>query len=86
MRCVQWLGRLDRPEPELAAVPRRQRSGGAGRLAGLPGIRIPCGFLRSGLPIGLQILGEPFEEAKLLRIARMFEKVTSLHMRRPDVV
>jgi aspartyl-tRNA(Asn)/glutamyl-tRNA(Gln) amidotransferase subunit A len=55
-------------------------------LAGLPGISIPCGFTRSGLPIGLQILGAPFAEDKLLRIARMFEKVTSWHTRRPNFV
>src|SRR6185312_2514698 len=45
-------------------------------LAGLPGISIPCGFTRSGLPIGLQILAAPFEEEKLLRVARMHEQAT----------
>jgi aspartyl-tRNA(Asn)/glutamyl-tRNA(Gln) amidotransferase subunit A len=51
-------------------------------LAGLPGISIPCGFTNGGLPIGLQILGAPFEEEKLLRIARMHEKATDWHTRR----
>jgi len=52
-------------------------------LAGIPGISIPCGFTRSGLPIGLQILGAPFEENKLLRIARMHEQATDWHTRQP---
>jgi aspartyl-tRNA(Asn)/glutamyl-tRNA(Gln) amidotransferase subunit A len=54
-------------------------------LAGLPGISIPCGFTKAGLPIGLQILAASFEEEKLLRIARMFERVTDWHTRRPKL-
>jgi aspartyl-tRNA(Asn)/glutamyl-tRNA(Gln) amidotransferase subunit A len=54
-------------------------------LAGLPGISIPCGFTRAGLPIGLQILAAPFEEEKLLRVARMYERTTDWHTRRPKV-
>jgi aspartyl-tRNA(Asn)/glutamyl-tRNA(Gln) amidotransferase subunit A len=54
-------------------------------LAGLPGISIPCGFTKTGLPIGLQILAAPFEEEKLLRIARMFERATDWHTRRPKL-
>jgi aspartyl-tRNA(Asn)/glutamyl-tRNA(Gln) amidotransferase subunit A len=52
-------------------------------LAGLPGISIPCGFTKMGLPIGLQILAAPFEEEKLLRISRMFERATDWHTWRP---
>jgi aspartyl-tRNA(Asn)/glutamyl-tRNA(Gln) amidotransferase subunit A len=51
-------------------------------LAGLPGISIPCGFTKAGLPIGLQILAAPFEEDKLLRIARIYEAATQWHTRR----
>jgi aspartyl-tRNA(Asn)/glutamyl-tRNA(Gln) amidotransferase subunit A len=54
-------------------------------LAGLPGISIPCGFTKAGLPIGLQILAAPFEEEKLLRIARMHERATDWHTRRPGL-
>jgi aspartyl-tRNA(Asn)/glutamyl-tRNA(Gln) amidotransferase subunit A len=53
-------------------------------LAGLPGISIPCGFTKAGLPIGLQILAAPFEEEKLLRVARMYEQATDWHTRRPQ--
>ena len=52
-------------------------------LAGLPGVSIPCGFTKAGLPIGLQILAPPFAEEKLLRVARMYERATDWHTRRP---
>jgi aspartyl-tRNA(Asn)/glutamyl-tRNA(Gln) amidotransferase subunit A len=55
-------------------------------LAGIPGISIPCGFTRDGLPIGLQILAAPLAEEKLLRIARMFERATDWHTRRPPLL
>ncbi len=54
-------------------------------LAGICGISIPCGFTSGGLPIGLQILAAPFAEEKLLRVARMFERETDWHRRRPVV-
>ena len=47
----------------------------AANLAGVPGISVPCGLDKDNLPIGLQILSPAFTEDKLLRIARMFEKV-----------
>jgi aspartyl-tRNA(Asn)/glutamyl-tRNA(Gln) amidotransferase subunit A len=43
-------------------------------LAGVPGLSLPCGFTQAGLPIGLQVLGRPFDEAKLLRIGRAYER------------
>jgi len=52
-------------------------------LAGLPGISIPCGFSKEGLPIGLQILGKPFDEEKVLRVAHAFQQATEWHKRRP---
>ncbi|OHB65651.1 MAG: aspartyl/glutamyl-tRNA amidotransferase subunit A [Planctomycetes bacterium RBG_13_62_9] len=54
-------------------------------LAGIPGISIPCGFDEAGLPIGLQILTPAFSEARLLRIARMYEARTDWHTKRPAV-
>jgi len=54
-------------------------------LAGIPGISIPCGFDDKGLPIGLQILAPTFAEDKLLRIARMFEKETDWHKKKPSL-
>ncbi len=52
-------------------------------LAGLPGISLPCGFSKEGLPIGLQILGNLFQEEKILRVAYAFEKNTEHHRRKP---
>ena len=54
-------------------------------LAGIAGISIPCGFTKSGLPIGLQILAAPFDEEKMLRVARMYEAVTQWHTIRPKL-
>jgi aspartyl-tRNA(Asn)/glutamyl-tRNA(Gln) amidotransferase subunit A len=57
----------------------------ATNLAGIPGISIPCGFDSNNLPVGLQILSSAFSEDKLLRIARMYEKETDWHKKKPDV-
>lgn len=55
-------------------------------LAGIPGISIPSGMTSSKLPIGLQLLAPPFEEDRLLRAARMFERETSWHQQAPAIV
>jgi aspartyl-tRNA(Asn)/glutamyl-tRNA(Gln) amidotransferase subunit A len=54
-------------------------------LAGIPGISVPCGFTRAGLPIGLQLLAGHFEEAKLFQIAAAYEKKAGLEERRPTL-
>jgi len=43
-------------------------------LAGLPGISVPCGFSQSGLPIGLQLIGQAFEESTLLQMAHAYDR------------
>jgi aspartyl-tRNA(Asn)/glutamyl-tRNA(Gln) amidotransferase subunit A len=55
-------------------------------LAGIPGLSLPCGRTRSGLPIGLQLLAPAFAEETLLRTARVFERATDWHERRPGLV
>jgi aspartyl-tRNA(Asn)/glutamyl-tRNA(Gln) amidotransferase subunit A len=52
-------------------------------LAGLPGISVPCGFTAGGLPIGLQLIGQPFQEANLLALAHAYESGHDWHHRRP---
>jgi Asp-tRNA(Asn)/Glu-tRNA(Gln) amidotransferase A subunit family amidase len=52
-------------------------------LTGVPAISIPCGFDAGGLPIGLQLVARPWAEARLLRVARAYERATSWHERRP---
>jgi aspartyl-tRNA(Asn)/glutamyl-tRNA(Gln) amidotransferase subunit A len=54
-------------------------------LAGLPGLSLPCGFSKEGLPIGLQVLGNLFQEEKILRVAYAFEKNTEHHLRKPNL-
>ncbi len=50
-------------------------------LAGLPAISLPCGFTVGSLPIGLQIVGKPFEESMILRIAHAYQQLTDWHRR-----
>jgi len=50
---------------------------------GLPSLSIPSGFTRSGLPVGLQLIGRSFDEATLLRIGAAFQRVTDFHDRVP---
>jgi aspartyl-tRNA(Asn)/glutamyl-tRNA(Gln) amidotransferase subunit A len=45
-----------------------------GSLAGVPGISVPCGKTSEGLPVGLQIFGQAFGEARVLQLAHAFEK------------
>ncbi|GGP08010.1 Asp-tRNA(Asn)/Glu-tRNA(Gln) amidotransferase subunit GatA [Oceanobacillus neutriphilus] len=54
-------------------------------LAGVPGISIPCGFSEEGLPIGLQIIGNYFDESTVYRAAHAFEQATEHHKKRPQL-
>ncbi len=52
-------------------------------LAGLPGLSVPCGFGAGGLPVGLQVIGRHFDEARMLNVAHQFQQATDWHRRRP---
>ena len=52
-------------------------------LAGLPGMSIPCGFDGGGLPVGLQIIGNYFSEARMLNVAHQYQLATDWHERMP---
>jgi aspartyl-tRNA(Asn)/glutamyl-tRNA(Gln) amidotransferase subunit A len=54
-------------------------------LAGLPGMSIPCGFA-GGLPVGLQLIGNYFDEARLLNVAHRYQQATDWHARRPGAI
>jgi len=54
-------------------------------LAGLPAISVPCGFSKAGLPIGMQLIGRPFEEETVLRAAHAYEQATDWRSRRPNL-
>ena len=51
-------------------------------LAGVPALSVPCGFAE-GMPVGLQIIGKPFDESAILRVAHAFEANTDHHLKRP---
>lgn len=59
-------------------------------LAGLPGMSVPAGFSTGGdekaLPVGLQIIGNYFDEARMLNVAHQYQQVTDWHTRMPDLV
>jgi len=54
-------------------------------LAGLPGASLPCGFDAQGLPIGLQIVGKPFDEATVLKAAHTYEQANEWYRRHPKL-
>ena len=54
-------------------------------LAGLPGISVPCGYSREKMPIGLQIIGRPLDEATVLRTAYTYEQSQSFHKEMAEV-
>ena len=55
----------------------------AANLTGMPAISIPCGFTPDGLPIGLQLQGNHFDDARLLNVAHRFQQATDWHRRTP---
>ena len=54
-------------------------------LAGIPGMSIPCGFSEDGLPIGMQIMGNHFNEEMILKVAYGFEQATEFHKQKPNL-
>ena len=53
-------------------------------LAGLPGMSLPCGFDRTNLPVGMQLIGDYFGEAKMLNVAHQYQLATDWHLRMPQ--
>ena len=53
-------------------------------LAGLPGMSVPCGFGQGHMPVGLQLIGNYFAEAKLLNAAHRFQQATDFHLQQPE--
>jgi aspartyl-tRNA(Asn)/glutamyl-tRNA(Gln) amidotransferase subunit A len=58
---------------------------GVASLTGLPSLNVPCGFDPDGLPIGMQIIGRPFDEATLFRVGHAFQQATEFHARAPSL-
>lgn len=68
--------------PVLHALTRLTRFS---NLTGYPAISLPCGLSHDGLPIGLQLVGRPFEEETILHAAYDYQKATEWHLRRPPI-
>ena len=58
---------------------------GVPSLTGLPALNVPCGFDPDGMPIGMQIIGRPFDESTLFRAGAAFQEATDFHRREPDL-
>ncbi|MFA6436152.1 MAG: Asp-tRNA(Asn)/Glu-tRNA(Gln) amidotransferase subunit GatA [Candidatus Gracilibacteria bacterium] len=56
-----------------------------GSTAGIPGLSVPCGFSKTGLPVGLQIMGPQFEEGRVLRVGDAYERSTEWWGRKPKM-
>lgn len=80
-----------RPEDTSAGcTPRslRGRTGTlirAGNLAGLPALSLPCGFAWNHLPLGVQLVGRPFDEATLIDLGRAYQEITDWHRHTPPI-
>lgn len=70
-------------EAVAAAIGRLTRNTRALNYLGLPAVAIPVGFCATGLPIAVQIVGRPWSDPTLLRIADAFQRVTDFHSRSP---
>jgi aspartyl-tRNA(Asn)/glutamyl-tRNA(Gln) amidotransferase subunit A len=71
------------PEDMLSAI---MQFTGLPSLTGLPAISMPCGFDTDGLPVGMQLIGRPFDEATLLRAASAFQAQTAFHSKVPPLL
>ena len=58
---------------------------GVPSLTGLPSLAVPCGFDEEGLPIGMQLIGKPFDEATLFQAGAAFQDATGFHTRSPRI-
>jgi aspartyl-tRNA(Asn)/glutamyl-tRNA(Gln) amidotransferase subunit A len=74
------------PGPQvLASLARFSKYTRPFNLLGLPAVSVPCGFAANGLPLAFQLVGRPFDEALLLRVAHAYQQVTGHHRRVPTL-
>lgn len=59
--------------------------GGIGNITGLPAMSVPCGLGKNDLPTGIQFLARPLDDAKVVQAARIFQRQTDWHKRRPNL-
>ena len=58
---------------------------GVPSLTGLPALAVPCGFDPDGLPVGMQLIGRPFDEATLFRVGAAYQRLTQYHLESPPI-
>lgn len=71
-----------KPEDMLSAI---MQFTGVPSLTGLPSLNVPCGFDRNGMPIGMQVIGRPFDETTLFRVGAQFEQATRFYKEFPNL-
>jgi Asp-tRNA(Asn)/Glu-tRNA(Gln) amidotransferase A subunit family amidase len=81
-KIAELLGDPDNLRPKEILMLRNTRPF---NILGLPTISVPCGFTKSGLPIGMQITAAPWAEATVLRLAQAYEQQTSWHTQWPNL-
>ena len=82
---VESVPGVQNKEHALTGLAGRISFTGPFNLAGTPALSVPCGFSSSGMPMGLQIVGRPFAEETVLRVAHAYEQTTEWHNRRAPV-
>jgi aspartyl-tRNA(Asn)/glutamyl-tRNA(Gln) amidotransferase subunit A len=70
---------------DVGAIEAIARLTGPFNLTGLPALSVPCGFTADGLPVGLQLVGNPFAESRVLAAGHAYQNVTDWHRRRPPL-
>lgn len=78
--AVQWPDGSEEPVTNVFT-----RLAAPGNVTGLPAISVPCGFSSAGLPTAFQLIGRPFQEARILRLARAYERTVSWSDRLPPL-
>ena len=73
------LTEVDEAQTPMSAFTR------AGNYMGTTGVSLPAGFADNGMPVGVQLLGKPFDDATMVKIGIAFQRVTKFHLARPDL-
>jgi aspartyl-tRNA(Asn)/glutamyl-tRNA(Gln) amidotransferase subunit A len=76
---------IDDIENSASQAPALTRFTAPFNLSGLPALSVPCGFPKEGLPIGLQIVSGPWQEAQVLQAGHAYESATDWHKKKPDL-
>ena len=84
-RPVETVAGIQSKEQAAAGLTGRLGFTGPFNLAGVPALSLPCGFSSENLPMGLQIVGRPFAEETVMKVAHAYEQNTEWHKRKPPI-